>query len=98
MRMATHDMTAGAGHNNGKAPKKKAKPKLLPSDDNRVPLLPRVTIQRSTVIQTNQPPTTITTIANDSASETLQPYNHHTPAPQVYNPCHSSVSFPSNQS
>ena len=100
MRMVTHDIPAGAGCKNGKAPKKKAKPKQLPSNNNRVPLLPSVTIQLSTVIQTNLPPTVITTRTNDSASETLQPYNHHqsvyhTPAP-VYNPCHSSVSFASN--
>ena len=100
MRMATHDMP---GHKNGKAPKIRAKPKQLPSDDNHVPLIPNVTIQPSTVFQTNQPPIAITTMANDSASETLQPYNHHqsvyhTSAPQVYNPCHSSVSFASNQS
>ena len=100
IRMATHDMPAGAGHKNGKAPKIRAKAKQLPSDDNHVPLIPNVTIQPSTVFQTNQPPIAITTMANDSASETLQPYNHHqsvyhTPAP-VYNPCHSSVSFASN--
>ena len=36
MQMASHDMPARAGRKNGKVAKKKAKPKQLPSDDDRV--------------------------------------------------------------
>ena len=85
MRIATHDMPAGAGRKNKKAPRKKAKPKQLPSDDNRIPLLPSVTIQMPTEIQTSQPPAGITSTTNQSAPVVPQPYNHqqssHTPAP-----------------
>jgi len=54
MRIATHDMPAGAGRKGGKVPKKKVKAKQLPSDDNRVPLLPSVTVKPSTVIISHQ--------------------------------------------
>ena len=38
MKMAVHGMPPGAGHKGGKASRKRAKQKQVPSDENRVPL------------------------------------------------------------